>query len=295
MSSNDSNAQKKTGSARAGRSGPAKAQQTMPAESMRETKGMAGSPGSAMRATAAHDDASGNAMSLNRMNAPSKRPTVAGTGPRSTQDHGDEQPPRRKCAAMDVHHRFLAESENYRRARAAIENQTISLLAADNRRRFAGIARIPVVIHVVWNTAQQNISDAQISSQIDVLNRDFRAINPDISTVPSVFQGLVADARVEFSLATVDPWGAPTNGVTRTQTSVISFNDNDAVKFAASGGADASGYVSSAAACSATRSSRAEPRTPTEWSSPTTDSGLPAPRRRRSISAARRHTKSVTF
>ena len=54
---------------------------------------------------------------------------------------------------------------------------------------------IPGVVHVVWNTQAQNISQAQIQSQIDVLTQDFRRTNPDVAQVPGVWQGLVADAR----------------------------------------------------------------------------------------------------
>jgi hypothetical protein len=53
---------------------------------------------------------------------------------------------------------------------------------------------IPGVVHVVWNTQAQNISQAQIQSQIDVLNQDFRRTNSDVVQVPGVWQGLVADA-----------------------------------------------------------------------------------------------------
>ena len=99
--------------------------------------------------------------------------------------------------------------------------------------------RIPVVVHVVWNVANQNVSDAQIQSQIDVLNRDFRKRNPDVSTVPAVFQGLIADMEVEFALATRDPSGNPTTGITRNQTSATSFSDDDKVKSQSTSGADA--------------------------------------------------------
>ena len=51
----------------------------------------------------------------------------------------------------------------------------------DSLTRNAGIADdrssvivIPVVVHVVYNTPSQYISDAQVQSQIDALNRDFR-------------------------------------------------------------------------------------------------------------------------
>jgi hypothetical protein len=149
-----------------------------------------------------------------------------------------EPPRRRTCGAMDVHHRLLIESAEYRAARADIENATLERMALGPEARFAGVARIPVVVHVVWNTAAQDISDAQITSQIDVLNRDFRATNPDLANVPPVFAGLVADARIEFFLATTDPSGNPTNGITRASTNRASFSSDDAVKSSATGGAD---------------------------------------------------------
>ena len=152
------------------------------------------------------------------------------------------QPPptKRTCGTMNVHHRLLAQSEEYRQARTRIENHTLEY---GRRARATGIARsgitrIPVVVHVVWNSNAENISDAQIQSQIDVLNRDYRALNPDVSQVPPVWQGLVADSQVEFFLATTDLNGAPTNGITRTQTTATSFIDDDKVKSAATGGAD---------------------------------------------------------
>ena len=57
--------------------------------------------------------------------------------------------------------------------------------------------------------------------------------------MPSVWHEAVGDARIVFKLADRDPNGAVTNGITRTSTSIIAFGDDDAVKSAASGGADA--------------------------------------------------------
>jgi Pregnancy-associated plasma protein-A/Repeat of unknown function (DUF346) len=139
---------------------------------------------------------------------------------------------------MEHHRRLLSESESYRERRAAIENQTLESLRALVAR--PGVTRIAVVVHVVWNAPAQNIADAQIQSQIDVLNRDFRRLNPDVANVPAPYQPLVADARVEFALATQDPSGNPTTGITRRQTTVASFNaDTDNVKSNATGGTDA--------------------------------------------------------
>jgi hypothetical protein len=158
------------------------------------------------------------------------------SGPGSNTGGRTDQPTRRQCGVMDVHRRLLSSSPEYAAARSALENATTEYVS--RQQRFAGIARIPVVVHVVWNTAAQNISQAQIDSQIDVLNHDFRATNSDIGFVPAPYTGLIADARVEFFLATEDPNGNPTTGVTRTQTSTASFSTDDKVKSSATGGID---------------------------------------------------------
>lgn len=101
------------------------------------------------------------------------------------------------------------------------------------------VVTIPVVVHVVYNTTAQNISDAQIQSQIDVLNADFRKLNADAGNTPSLFAGLVADCQIEFCMAQRDPSGNPTNGITRTYTTRTSFGTNDYVKYNSTGGHDA--------------------------------------------------------
>ena len=148
-----------------------------------------------------------------------------------------DTPTVRNCGAMEVHRRLLTESELYRSARANLETATIALEAL--HQPLTGTLRIPVVVHVVYNTEEQNISDEQIATQIEVLNRDFRATNPDIATVPAPFTGAVADAEIEFALTTTDPDGNPSNGITRTRTRVADFGTNDAVKSSARGGTDA--------------------------------------------------------
>jgi hypothetical protein len=94
-------------------------------------------------------------------------------------------------------------------------------------------------VHVVYNTTAENISDAQIQSQITVLNQDFRRLNADVANTPSAFSGLVGDANIEFCLATTDPNGNPTNGVLRVPTSATSFSTNNTVKSSTSGGSNA--------------------------------------------------------
>ena len=151
----------------------------------------------------------------------------------------NEAPPmRRQCGAMQAHFRLLEEDPNFRSRQAVLERSVARRMASGAAAK-ATTTNIPVVVHVVFNTAAQNISDAQIKSQIAVLNRDFSAKNPDKSKVPTPFKGLVASARIKFTLATKDPKGKPTNGITRTKTTRTEFGSNDSVKFSATGGQDA--------------------------------------------------------
>lgn len=80
----------------------------------------------------------------------------------------------------------------------------------------AVVVTIPVVFHVLYKNATQNVSDAQIQSQLTVLNQDFRKLNADFSSVvPSAFQPLGADMEIVFCKATRTPAGAASNGITR--------------------------------------------------------------------------------
>ena len=149
----------------------------------------------------------------------------------------------RSCATMD-HLEFEQTQDPTRLNRLEqLERQTQRLIQG-GARSVEGVITIPVVFHVVYNTTAQNISAAQIQSQIDILNEDFRRLNADANNTPSEFAGLAADIEIEFCLATVDPNGQVTNGITRTQTDKTEFplvtnQDAVAVKFNASGGKDA--------------------------------------------------------
>ena len=151
-----------------------------------------------------------------------------------------ELPKRRMCGASEVHQRLCEMYPEFRVRRGEIHFATEQMIrrGAALQRVQNGAIRIPVVVHVVFNDPSENISDQQITSQIDALNRDYRAANPDKNNVPPVWTGLLADAMVEFFLATADPDGGQTNGITRTQTNQTSFTTDDAVKSNASGGAD---------------------------------------------------------
>ena len=78
---------------------------------------------------------------------------------------------------------------------------------------------IPVVVHIIHNGEPvgtgTNISDAQIQSQISVLNEDFRRLNPDAFKTPNDFTGVAGALSVEFVLAKRDPFGFASGGIVR--------------------------------------------------------------------------------
>lgn len=155
------------------------------------------------------------------------------------------------CGTMAAHQHLLDTKPDYADNRRLIEEAASVYESGERRMAREEVIDIPVVVHVVHNTDEQNISDTQIRSQIDVLTRDFGKKNLDISKVSTAWQGLAEDARIRFHLATTDPIGRTTTGITRTRTSRTSFAPPDPeatdpekrkgnqVKFTQSGGQDA--------------------------------------------------------
>lgn len=147
---------------------------------------------------------------------------------------------KRNCGAME--HLNLAQQKDPSLIKRMQDIENFTKRAILERQQDTpgslGLIRIPVVVHVVYNTPAQNISDAQIQSQIAVLNEDFRKLNTDVSNTPDEFAPLTADIGIEFFLATVDPEGNPTNGITRTATDKKKFGTNDNIKRSAKGGKD---------------------------------------------------------
>jgi len=70
---------------------------------------------------------------------------------------------------------------------------------------------IPVVVHIIHNGGTENISEAQIQSQIDVLNEDFR------KKQGTKGDGTGVDTEIQFCLAKITPDGKCTNGIVRVQ------------------------------------------------------------------------------
>ncbi|MFM2392928.1 MAG: hypothetical protein RLZZ546_910 [Bacteroidota bacterium] len=134
----------------------------------------------------------------------------------------------KRCSAHDVHVQQLAADPSLAIKMEEIERFTDNFLKSADRTLLPdGTIQIPVVVNVLWKTNAQNISDAQIASQITVLNEDFSATNTDYSNIPSAFSGVASgDCNIEFVLV----------NTVRKQTNKTSWSTNDAMKKTSQGG-----------------------------------------------------------
>ena len=82
---------------------------------------------------------------------------------------------------------------------------------------------MPVVFHVLYSTAAENVHDSLLLNQLEVLNRDFRRMNFDTTNTRAIFKPRAGDARIQFEIAKVDPSGKPTTGIIRKPTTVTSW------------------------------------------------------------------------
>ncbi|WP_082161502.1 M43 family zinc metalloprotease [Rufibacter radiotolerans] len=144
----------------------------------------------------------------------------------------------RTCGTMDYVRLLERERPNLRAQLQLQAREANTLKGRYENRALGGVTTIPVVVHVVYNGTSQNISNVQIQTQIAALNKDFRKLNGDTASIPAAFKGLAGDAGIEFCLAQRTPDGEPTNGITRTQTSVNGFKIDNSMKFTTSGGKD---------------------------------------------------------
>ncbi|MES2410429.1 MAG: zinc metalloprotease [Bacteroidota bacterium] len=131
---------------------------------------------------------------------------------------------KRSCASQEVLDRQLKENPELAAQMNQIEDFTENAMLQN--RLVNGKIEIPVVVNVLYRTAAENISAAQIQSQIDVLNKDFNAQNSDYNSVPALFSGVKANVGITFVL----------DQVIRKATTKSSWGTRDAIKKTKQGG-----------------------------------------------------------
>jgi hypothetical protein len=150
-----------------------------------------------------------------------------------------------RCGFADVLERIQYP---YPEAMQEYKNIIANTKAVDAIAKTTGVVYdIPVVIHVVYNTntPQFNLPDSVLINQISVLNKAFRKQHSDTGNTRAIFKPLSHDAEIQFHLATKDPLGNATSGITRTVSSrfyfgasVPSLDSLERVKSTATGGID---------------------------------------------------------
>ncbi|WP_396171722.1 M43 family zinc metalloprotease [Flavobacterium sp.] len=135
-----------------------------------------------------------------------------------------------RCATVE-YEQFLQEKNPNRMSNAQFENWLSPLIAKHKAMKTSSktagtVITIPVVVHVIHGGeaigVAPNITDAQVLSQIKVLNEDYRKQTgtPGFNSNP-----VGADVEIEFVLAKVDPNGNPTNGIERINFAQPSWED----------------------------------------------------------------------
>lgn len=119
-----------------------------------------------------------------------------------------------RCGYSDLMNRL--EQNNQLQSVKAIQEAAYSYAKDHVAQKSPPLYQIPVVVHIVYMDQSENLPDSLIQQQIQVLNADFRRLNADTSLTRPEFLPVAADAGIEFFLATQDPDGNPTTGITRT-------------------------------------------------------------------------------
>jgi len=121
----------------------------------------------------------------------------------------------RTCGTDKKMAAFFATNPDAKANKEALRNFLVNNKDIANKGANA-VVTIPVVVHVLYKNGTQNISDAQIASQLAVLNADFRKLNADFNTVvPAAFKPVGADLELAFCLATKKADGSSTSGIER--------------------------------------------------------------------------------
>lgn len=137
-----------------------------------------------------------------------------------------------RCATVE-YEKFLQEKNPKRSNEAQFEAWLSPLVAKHkalrtNSKTAGTVITIPVVVHVIHSGkaigTAPNITDAQVESQIAVLNQDFRK---KAGTLGSNSNPVGADVEIEFVLAKEDPNGNPTNGIDRVNMGQPSWSMED--------------------------------------------------------------------
>lgn len=135
-----------------------------------------------------------------------------------------------QCGTMGVLEEKMAENPELAQKMAAVEQHTKQALEGGLTKRLAadGKIEIPIVFHVLYNSASENIPLSQLEDQVTALNEDFSLSNPGRNSIPAEFTSVEANVGVRFVL----------EDVIRVKTKKRQWRPDDSMKFSSSDGSD---------------------------------------------------------
>ncbi|HHG84255.1 MAG TPA: zinc metalloprotease, partial [Bacteroidetes bacterium] len=144
--------------------------------------------------------------------------------PATDLQSGNDLATQRTCGSVEqMRANFAAFPELEESYQAHLDDVAARLSSGNFHQPSEGVITIPVVVHILYRTTQQNLSTAQVLSQIDILTADYRRQNANASQTIAAFTSVAGDAGIEFCLANKDPQGNPTGGIIRTQTQIVNI------------------------------------------------------------------------
>jgi Pregnancy-associated plasma protein-A/Secretion system C-terminal sorting domain len=131
-------------------------------------------------------------------------------------------------------------SAQVNRIEAFIQQQITNAQTVNTTGRIEGLViKIPVVVHILYHSPDENINNEKVYGQIDMLNKCYRRTNPDTANTPYYFKSRAADCEIEFQLAVSDPQRRNTTGIIHKYTPIVYWQADDLMKFSAQMGDDA--------------------------------------------------------
>jgi hypothetical protein len=152
------------------------------------------------------------------------------------QDTGQQHTHTQRCASMPFLARQMAEDATMNTHLAVIERLIANQSQQLQTRGDDTTIVIPVVVHVIYGTEKDNISDLQVMTQISRLNLDFNRLSAELDKTPALFKPLMADCRFQFKLAARDPNNNATNGILRYSRTARNWGTNNDIKKTEKGG-----------------------------------------------------------
>lgn len=132
------------------------------------------------------------------------------------------------CGTEEMVQKSLAENPDARLRYETLQKITREAKNQHNKSNDS-LLIVPVVFHIIHNYSGENISRAQVLDALRIANEDLQKLNPDTGLVSNRFRPIAGNTRIQLRLATKDPSGNCTDGITRTA-SPLTANADDNVK-----------------------------------------------------------------